>query len=88
MKNLNQSQRGVLRSLLLKKTYDLNEAIAIVELYILVRKGVSIKINLEKGMENYHPIMRKLALEGQVQQLMPAHDDALEWFGINYRQDD
>ena len=88
MQNLNNSQNHILHNLLLKKKYDLDEAIAIVELYILVRKGRSIKINLEKGTEGYHRIMKKFHMNGQSDQLMRALNDSLQWFGLNYRQDD
>ena len=88
MENLNKDQLDQLDSLLLKTIYDLDDVKAIVKLYILVRKGVDVTINLEKGMEKYPIVMKRFAMQGQAQELMSAQADALEWFGLNYKKND
>ena len=88
MENLNVDQRTKLDTLLKKSYYDINEAKAIVELYILVRKGKLISINLEKGTEGYSPVMKRFVMHSQVERLVSCQEDALEWFGINYRKND
>tara|TARA_R110000765_G_scaffold26628_7_gene64940 strand:- start:364 stop:630 length:267 start_codon:yes stop_codon:yes gene_type:complete len=88
MENLNVNQRTKLDTLLNKTSYDINEAKAIVELYILVRKGKLISINLEKGTEGYAAVMKGFIMHSQVERLTSCQQDALDWFGLNYRKND
>lgn len=86
MNNLNQSQKDELSSLLDSRSYEEQDMISIVKLYILVRKGRSVDINLEpKGVSSGHPLYFMLRAD-QTKQMISAYDNAMSWFGLNYKK--
>lgn len=87
--NLTPQEHHTLRNLLLA-TYIAEEQIkTVVELYIKLRKGVIVSINLNNCIKDVmtmqHMYMKKAA---EITKLLNAYYEACEWCALNYKTND
>jgi hypothetical protein len=85
MDNLNNQQEAQLSDLLLSRTHSTEDMMETLKLYILVRKGRLIDINLTRHINRTHPAYN-IVLMSQTQLLNDAYNQAMQWFGLNYRK--
>lgn len=87
--NLTLQEHHTLRNLLLA-TYIAEEQIkTVVELYIKLRKGVIVSINLNKCLRNCLTIEHKyIKKAAEITKLLDAYYEACEWCALNYKTND
>ena len=85
MNNLNNQQEAQLSNLLLSLSHSTEDMKEVLKLYILVRKGKLIDINLTRHMNRTHPAYN-IVMMSQTQLLQDAYNQAMQWFGLNYRE--
>ena len=85
MDNLNNQQEAQLSNLLLSHVHSTEDMKEVLKLYILVRKGELIDINLSRGVPVTHPAYN-IVMMSQTQLLQDAYNQAMQWFGLNYRE--
>lgn len=86
MKNLNHYQEQRLALQLQARRVNEQDMIELVELYVLVRTGRGVHINLENGISHLKPSPMYVFLRTkQTELLIHAYSRALEWFGRNYQ---
>lgn len=85
MKNLNNQQEAQLSDLLLSLSHSTEDMKEVLKLYILIRKGKLIDINLTRGVPVTHPAYN-IVMMSQTQLLNNAYNQAIQWFGLNYKK--
>lgn len=87
--NLTPQEHHTLRNLLLA-TYIAEEQIkTVVELYIKLRKGVLVSINLNKCLRNDTSMQyRYMTKVAETKKLLNAYYEACEWCALNYKTND
>lgn len=87
--NLTPQEHHTLRNLLLA-TYIAEEQIkTVVELYIKLRKGILVSINLNKCLKNGTSMQyRYMTKVAETRKLLNAYDEACEWCALNYKTND
>ncbi len=85
MNNLNNQQEAQLSNLLLSLSHSTEDMKEVLKLYILVRKGRLIDINLTRHMNRTHPAYN-IVMMSQTQLLNNAYNQAIQWFGLNYKK--
>ena len=81
---LDSTRKTALEELLKLSEPTLDDAIAIVEAYIYVRKGMEVSIDLEKTASNVPTMWKHVIRESEMTKFERALEDALEWFGSNF----